>query len=140
MERRPPKSRFVDSNVFVYVLMNDPTQASKALRILTRFEEGAETGWTSTLALSQVFSHLKKRKNFQALDRLYDYLRGSPINIAETTREDIEQARTIKEGQGHSWDMWDDLVIAAQMNRLGVSEIYSNDADFDKVRGLKRTF
>ena len=36
--------------------------------------------------------------------------------------------------------MWDDLVLAAQMDRLGVTEIYSNDADFDKLRGLKRVF
>ena len=36
--------------------------------------------------------------------------------------------------------MWDDLVIAAQMERLKLGEIYSNDRDFDKIRGLKRVF
>jgi predicted nucleic acid-binding protein len=140
MEDKPPNPRFVDSNVFICVLMNDPAHSKKALGILTRFEEGKETGWTSTLALSQVFSHLKKRGRSQAVDKFYDYLRGSPIGVAETTLEDITGACEIKEEQGHPWNMWDDLVLAAQMDRLGVTEIYSNDADFDKLRGLKRVF
>jgi predicted nucleic acid-binding protein len=35
---------------------------------------------------------------------------------------------------------WDDLVIVAQMQREGISEIYSNDRDFDQVPGIKRFF
>lgn len=133
-------SRFVDSNIFIYVMMNDPSYSDKALRILTSFEEGNTSGWTSTLALSQVFSHLKKRKKYQAIDRFYDYLDTTPIGIAETTREDLINARRAREKQGLPWNMWDDLVLASQMQRLGVSEIYSNDTDFDKMHDLKRFF
>ncbi|MDG6978342.1 MAG: type II toxin-antitoxin system VapC family toxin [Nitrososphaerota archaeon] len=132
--------RFVDSNIFVYVMMGDPAFSAKSLQILTGFEEGKEQGWTSTLALSQVFSHLKKRKKYQAIDKFYDFLEGSPIRVTETTRDDIVNARTKKEEQGLSWSVWDDLVISAQMHRLGISEIYSNDADFDKLKGLTRLF
>lgn len=132
--------RFVDSNIFVYVMMGDPAFSAKSLQILTGFEEGKEQGWTSTLALSQAFSHLKKRKKYQAIDKFYDFLEGSPIRVTETTRDDIVNARTKKEEQGLSWSVWDDLVISAQMHRLGISEIYSNDADFDKLKGLTRLF
>ena len=38
------------------------------------------------------------------------------------------------------WRFWDDLVIAAQMSRMGIREIYSNDKDFDKIPGVKRIF
>jgi predicted nucleic acid-binding protein len=131
-------SRFIDSNVFVYVLMNDPTYAPRALGILASFEEGKETGWTSTLALSQVFSHLKTRGRYDAIDRFYDYLEGSPISVTETTLDDLTEARKMKEDQRQPWGAWDDLVLAAQMKRLGVGEIYSNDADFDKLKGTKR--
>jgi len=133
-------SRFVDSNIFVYVLMQDPSYSAKALEVLTGIENGRESGWTSTLALSQVFSHLKKRRRYQAIDKFYDFLDGTPILVSETTREDLTQARIAKEEQNLPWSMWDDLVIACQMRRLGVSEIYSNDRDFDKLDGLKRFF
>jgi predicted nucleic acid-binding protein len=132
--------RFVDSNIFVYVMMGDPAYSARALQILTGFEEGKDQGWTSTIVLSQAFSHLKKRKKYHAIDKFYDFLEGSPILVTETTRDDIVNARTGKEDQGLPWSMWDDLVIAAQMRRLKISEIYSNDADFDKLKGLKRLF
>lgn len=132
--------RFVDSNIFVYVMMADPAYSAKALQILTGFEQGKDQGWTSTLALSQAFSHLKKRKKYQAVDKFYDFLEGSPIRVTETTRDDMVNARNEKEDQGLQWRLWDDLVIAAQMRRLTISEIYSNDADFDKLKGLTRFF
>ena len=133
-------TRFLDSNIFVYVMMDDPSYSGKALRILPRIEEGKEQGWTSTLALSQAFSHLKKRKKYQAVDRFYDFLEGNPIRVTETTREDMVNARASKQAQNVQWNMWDDLVIASQMRRLEISEIYSNDTDFDKLKGLTRFF
>jgi predicted nucleic acid-binding protein len=133
-------SRFVDSNLFVYVMMHDPSFAERSLQILTGFENGVETGWTSTLALSQVFSHLKKRGKHSAIDRFYGYLESSPLNVLETSRGDITRAQDIKKEQSLTWSMWDDLVLAAQMERLKLSEIYSNDGDFDKIEGLKRIF
>jgi len=134
------ESKFVDSNVFIYVLMDDPAHGAKSVNILAGFEKGKETGWTSTLALSQVFSHLKKRKHYEAIDKFYDYIEESPIGVTQTTREDFERARKIKGESDLAWSMWDDLVLASQMERLKLTEIYSNDADFDKLQNLKRIF
>jgi uncharacterized protein len=133
-------ARFVDSNVFIYVMMGDPTFAKRSLRILTDLEEGKETGWTSTLALSQVFSHLKKQGKFLVIDKFYDYLESSPISVLETSRDDIVRALAISREQSLPWNMWDDLVLAAQMERVKINEIYSNDTDFDGISGLKRLF
>ena len=36
--------------------------------------------------------------------------------------------------------MWEDIVIASQMKRLDITEIYSNDEDFDKNPWIKRIF
>jgi predicted nucleic acid-binding protein len=132
--------RFVDSNLFIYVMMQDPSFAERSLQVLTNFENGKETGWTSTLALSQVFSHLKKRGKHPVIDKFYEYLESSPINVTETSRDDLTRAHDIKKEQSLPWSMWDDLVIAAQMERLEVGEIYSNDIDFDRINGLKRIF
>jgi predicted nucleic acid-binding protein len=133
-------SRFVDSNIFIYVMMDDPSYSDKALRILTGFEDGDISGWTSTLVLSQAFSHLKKRKKYHAIDKFYDYLDSTPISVAETTRDDLISARKASKEHGLPWSMWDDFILASQMRRLGLSEIYSNDQDFDKMHGIKRLF
>ena len=133
-------ARFIDSNLFVYVMMQDPSFSERSLQVLTGIEEGRETGWTSTLALSQVFSHLKKRGKHSVIDKFYGYLESAPINVTETSREDIDRAQSIQKEQSLPWSMWDDLVLAAQMQRLKLSEVYSNDVDFDKIKGLKRIF
>lgn len=132
--------RFVDSNIFVYVLMNDPRYATNSLHILTRFEDGLEAGWTSTLALSQVFAHLRRRKRHKEIDKFYEYLEGTPVSVTETTRTDLEQARNLKSELNLPWSLWDDLVLASQMQRMKIDEIYSNDTDFDRITGVKRVF
>ena len=63
-----------------------------------------------------------------------------PLQYADTTRADMVNGRKVMQEQGLPWTMWDDLVLVSQMQRLGISEIYSNDADFDKIRGIKRFF
>ena len=133
-------ARFVDSNIFVYVIMNDPAYAKKSVAILTRFEEGEEMGWTSTLALSQIFAHLRRRKKYHEIDIFYEYLEGSALSITDTTRSDFDHAREMKHELNLPWSMWDDLVLASQMDRLKVTEIYSNDSDFDMLKGLKKIF
>jgi len=132
-------ARFVDSNVFIYVILNDPSHARTALLILKRIEAGEEA-YTSTLALSQVFAHLKKRKKWNAIDAFYDYLKGSPLTIIDTKIEDFVKAQELRDSYGLQWEMWDDLVMASQMERVGSSEIYSNDTDYDRIGRIKRIF
>ena len=133
-------TRFLDSNIFICVLSGDPAYSAKSLRILLELEEGRQEGWTSTLVLSQVFSYLKKKHKFEAVDKFYEYLDGSPISVTPTTREDLEAAKALKGKLRLPWSMWDDLVIASQMSRLGITEIHSADTDFNKISGIKRVF
>lgn len=121
-------------------MLKDPRYSSTALNILLRFEEGIELGYTSTLILGQVLAHLAKRSKFNAMDKLYDYLDGVAITVIETKREDFEEARRLRSELGLPWRMWDDLVIASQMVRVNVKEIYSNDSDFDSIKGVVRIF
>lgn len=137
---RPPR-RFIDANVFVYLLSADPRYSSKALEVLEAAEKGLYEAYTSTLPVSQVLAHLERRGRHRALSLFLDYLEDSPVTVVETTWRDILEARRLAEENRlplHS--MWDDLVIAAQMKRLGIEEIYSNDRDFDRVPGIRRLF
>ncbi len=53
--------RFIDSNVFVYLLSGDSRIAQRALAILEDAENGVYEAYTSTLVVSQVLAHLEGR-------------------------------------------------------------------------------
>lgn len=132
--------RFIDSNVFIYHLAGDEQYGNIAGQIIDRIER-EEEAVTSTLVISQVIGYLKWRKKLQAVPLFIDFLRSTPtINKIETTFLDIASAQKIQEKSGIGWERWDDITIAAQMLRIGIKEIYSNDSDFDAIPNIKRIF
>ncbi len=136
-----PARRFIDSNVFVYVLLNDPRYSRRALSILEDAENGVYEAYTSTLIVSQVLAHLERRRRKEAMVKFLEYLDEGYIDVVETTYEDYRASLLLAEEYELDYSkLWDDLVIASQMRRLGVNEIYSNDKDFDKIPWIKRVF
>lgn len=133
--------RFIDSNIFVYVLSNDPEYGMRALGILVDAENGVYEAYTSTLIVSQVLAHLERRRRREAMVGFLEYLDEGYIDVVETVYEDYRVSRMLAEEYKLDYSkLWDDLVIASQMRRLGVNEIYSNDRDFDKIPWVKRMF
>jgi len=119
-------------------MANDPRYGEKASKILERIEEGELTA-TSTFVITQVCSYLRWRGKSEVISKFLILLKSLPSLVKiETMFQDFIQAIEICEKIG--WDVWDDTVIAAQMMRLKISEIYSNDADFDRIPGIKRIF
>lgn len=132
--------RFVDSNVFVYHLADDSAFGGRAGEILSAIEEG-ETAATSTLVVAQVCGYLRWKRLEDAIPTFIDLLRSLPsLTKEDTTFLDVNLAYALQGATKLQWRMWDDLVIASQMRRLGIEEIYSNDQDFDAIRGIKRIF
>ena len=132
--------RFVDSNVFIYHLAGDPSYGKKAKEILLRIENG-EIASTSTFVVAQACAYLRWRRALDSIPLFIDLLRSLPmLEKHDTLFEDFTAAYALKEKSGLSWRYWDDLVIVSQMERLGISEIYSNDKDFDGILGVRRIF
>lgn len=132
--------RFLDSNVFVYHMASDGRYGGKAEKILTRIESGEEA-LTSTLVIVQVCSYLKWKGSVDKIPLFLALLQSLPsLTKDETSFEDFTAAVLLAESHRMPWKMWDDLVIAAQMERLGLREIYSNDVDFDQIPGIRRVF
>jgi len=132
--------RFIDSNIFVYHMAADPTYGEVASRIIERIEKGEEAA-TSTLVISQVCGYLKRKRRPDVIPAFLDFLRSLPNLIkVETTFMDFLQAQELLTKHDLDWKLWDDLIIAIQMKRLKISEIYSNDSDFDTIPGVKRIF
>lgn len=131
--------RFVDSNVFVYHLSSDPLYGERARSILKTIQEGEES-ITSSLAISQVCGYMKWRKKADRIPTFIALLRSMPsLAKTETTFADFVRAEEMI-GKEDAWGAWDDYVIAAQMERAGAKEVYSNDADFDAIEGIRRIF
>jgi predicted nucleic acid-binding protein len=131
---------FVDSNVFVYHLAADPDYGKTARKLIERIENGEES-YTSTLVIAQVCSYLKWKRRQDVIPLFLSFLKGlTSLQKIETSMLDFEEARSIQRQQDLPWAIWDDMVIVAQMKRINVNEIYSNDRDFDKIPWVKRIF
>jgi predicted nucleic acid-binding protein len=132
--------RFVDSNVFVYHLAADPIHGQTAKNLMEKIEAGEKSA-TSTLVIAQVCSYLKWKRMQNVIPLFLSFLKGlTTLQKIETHMLDFEEARSIQSQLNLPWSMWDDMVIAAQMKRLNLKEIYSNDSDFDKIPRIKRIF
>lgn len=132
--------RFVDSNVFVYHLAADPIHGQTAKNLMEKIEAGEKSA-TSTLVIAQVCSYLKWKRMQNVIPLFLSFLKGlTTLQKIETHMLDLEEARSIQSQLNLPWSMWDDMVIAAQMKRLNLKEIYSNDGDFDKIPWIKRIF
>ena len=133
-------TRFVDSNVFIYVLAADPRYGPRARDILMAIEQGEEA-ITSTLVLAQVCGYLRWRRRPEVIPVFLSSISNmTALSICDTSPADFERAMRIQAELGLPWQAWDDMVIAAQMERLGLHEIYSNDRDFDRIPWIKRIF
>ena len=127
----------MDSNVFVYSLAADPAYGETAKAILSRIEQGEQAA-TSTLVVNQVVSYLGWKKKASSIPHFLEFLQSLPsLSKTETTFADYVEA---KKRSDEKWSLFDDYVIARQMERLNLTEIYSNDSDFDNIEHIKRIF
>ena len=132
--------RFIDSNVFAYHLAGDPRYGRRATAILQSVENGEET-ITSSLIIAQVCGYLKWKKKEKVIPIFLNLVKGlTSLRKVETQFIDFLVAADLQKDLQLPWKAWDDLVISAQMERLGVNEIYSRDADFDSIPQINRVF
>lgn len=129
--------RFVDTNVFIYVLTKDPGFFEVSKRILGRIEDGEEAV-TSTVVVDEVCvfleMHGRSREIPVALSSIRSYVSMEVVSFA---LEDMAKASKLVEQYGIDWH---DCLNVVLMKKRGVEEVYSNDRHFDKVEGIKRIF
>jgi predicted nucleic acid-binding protein len=128
--------RFVDANVFVYVLVKSPQKDYEiSKRILERIEKGEETA-TSLAIIHEVADWLeynnRKREVRSFLIGANSYLSMEKQNA---TWDDFLLA--LDDVDGYKINYFDALTLQ-KMKKSKISEIYSNDKDFDRVEWVKR--
>lgn len=130
--------KFVETNVFIYVITAHPNFGKIAKEILTRIEKG-EPAVTSTLAIAEVCAWLEYHKMKNKIPTFFEALESYPsLKKIETTYEDMLKAAELAD-RYRPLEFFD-RVYLAQMLKAGIIEIYSNDRGFDRVPAVKRVF
>jgi predicted nucleic acid-binding protein len=128
--------RFVDANVFIYVLVKSPKEDYEISKgILKRIENGEETA-TSLAIIQEVVDWLeynKRKKEVRSfLTAVNSYLTLNKLAIPWDSflaaQDDVDK---------HKIDFVDALTVQT-MAKNKISEIYSNDKDFDRAPSIKR--
>jgi predicted nucleic acid-binding protein len=128
--------RFVDANVFIYVLVKSPEKDYQISQtILRRIENGEETA-TSLAVIQEVVDWLeynnRKKEARSFLTAANSYLTMNKLN---TTWNDFLTA--LDDMDEHNIDFVDALTLQT-MKKNKINEIYSNDKDFDRVKSIER--
>ncbi|MFQ6074852.1 MAG: type II toxin-antitoxin system VapC family toxin [Candidatus Bathyarchaeia archaeon] len=122
--------RYVDVNVFVHWLGNDPVYGGQATEIVTRIEKGERavtsslTLWLVHVLLSSLAERYSEEEFFEMMEGLV-FLRVEPLLFED-------YSRALEHMESYGLDLEDALHLATAL-RVGVKEIYSNDGDFDRT-------
>ena len=116
--------RFIDTNVFIYVITNHPHFGKTSTTILERVESGEEAA-TSTLVLCEiewVLEAMGKQGDIkETLEKILSY---PSLLITSFDSDDMIVGSNLM--VMHRLD-FNDAVNLAIMERLGIDEIYTND-------------
>lgn len=128
--------RFVDANVFIYILIKSPRESFETSRkILQRIEAGEEA-ITSTAILQEVVDWLEYNRRKKEI-KFFLTAVNSYISLRKTTPSWEDMLSALDYMEAKDIDYVDALTLHT-MKKNGLEEIYSNDRDFDRVTWIKR--
>lgn len=125
-------SKFVDTNIFIEILMRKGTKSDRSLKLL----ESGDPLWTTTLAFAEVEWVLRdwfECPKAEVVSYLKMILSYQNLEIVE--RKKLAEATALYEKENIDWTDCFNLTVVQEKKQ---SEIYSFDKHFDKFSGIKR--
>jgi len=130
--------RFVDSNVFIYVLVKSPKDDYViAKRILQRIEEGEEAV-TNMAVIQEIVNWLEYNNRRREIEKLLTAI-NSYIAMKKAGVSWSDMIAAIDDMNKYGLDFVDALTLQT-MKRNNINEIYTNDRDFDRVKWVRRVW
>ncbi len=123
--------RYIDVNVFVYWLGDDPVFGDEATDIVERVEKGERTAtssltpWLTHIALVNEAARNYSEKKLMEKFRELPFLRVEPLTLSD-------YERAVGSMHRYGLDLEDSLHFSVA-ERLRIKEIYTNDKDFEKT-------
>ncbi len=128
--------RFVDANVFIFLLTGRPRASFEVSRkIMQRILDGEEA-ITSTAVLQEVVDWLEYNDRRDQVKTFLTAVNSYP-SLRKESASWSDMISALDRMESHKIDYVDALSVQI-MQRSGVSEIYSNDKDFDRVETVSR--
>jgi predicted nucleic acid-binding protein len=150
---------FIDANCLIYAATSDPTYGAACQRLLTQVEIKVFQGCTSayvlgelahrlmTIEAAMLFSrpmsgmanwlrrHPDEVKQLSQYQKSIDDLQAIAVGILPITGSLVSRAADLSRLFGL---LTNDALVVAFMQDQGLTQLASNDADFDRVPGLIR--
>ncbi|HWO93243.1 MAG TPA: type II toxin-antitoxin system VapC family toxin [Dehalococcoidia bacterium] len=132
--------RFLDANVFLRYLTRDDERKAEACRALfRRLQRGEEEATTNEVILHEVLyvlcsPRLYELTHEEAAARLRPILAVRGLRLPHKRR----YQRALDLFATFPFLDFGDALAIAQMDDQGMTELYSYDADFDRVEAVKR--
>jgi len=129
--------RALDTNIIIFHVLNDKKFGKKASEIIERVDKGEEIFLPLPVLKEILFALRRRGKDLSEIIEVLVPFQKDNIKIVEDNFGIFLQGLEIADK--HKIDPTDG-VIASLMIKHGITEIYSNDPDFDKISGIKRIF
>ena len=127
---------YLDSNIFIYAALNTGDLGSKATSLLQKIQRGEEKAATSVLTFDETFWAVKKQKGVEkALEAGEAFLRFPNLELIPVSVELLQSALNLVKKYNLNPR---DAIHAATAIAEKVDALVSTDADFDKVKELRR--
>lgn len=127
---------YLDSNVFSYAALGGGNEGSWCRDLIRRVAEGADEAVTSALTVDEVVYQVRVSRGLEASIQAGEtVLQMAHLTVAPADAETLWQSLDL----GRRLELYPrDAIHAATALLRGTPELISEDADFDKVEGLRR--
>jgi len=147
---------FIDSNIFTYFLLRDADFFEKCSRFLKNIESAYFIGFVNNIVVSETLFNFVKaevcKNHGLKPSEFIRYVKENPKSIGEVDISDVIDIFTmpnlnlvdvppklipsLKDAHGKSL-LSNDAFHLLTMEYLNIKDIVTNDADFEKIAGIK---
>lgn len=127
---------YLDSNVFIYAAVGGNREGSWCRNLVRQIAEGENEAVTSALTVDEVVYQVRVSRGVEtSIEAGEAVLQMAHLTVAPADAEVLWKSLDI----GRQLGLYPrDAIHAATALLRGSPEVVSEDADFDKVKGLKR--
>ena len=127
---------YLDANFFIFALLDQTRKGERAREIRKEIINGKSVAVTSVLTLDEIMWVLLKNKKQNLLRKAIEDIYSTPnLEVKEVSATVALKALDLIE-ISHLKPR--DAFHAAIMKNLQLTQIVSDDSDFDKIQGIKR--
>jgi uncharacterized protein len=127
---------YVDSNVPMYLVGADHPNKRRVLALVPRLLAARERLVTSAETFQEVIHRYRALGDLMHLNAAYEALEAMVAAVADVTKADVDQARSLAGRYGELSSR--DCLHVAVMRRLDCARIWSHDTGFDTVPAIER--